>query len=181
MKYFFIVMIAIPALLFAQESEVPSQQLLLDTETISYTEEVPFDGGVLFYTTVSDEESVLVASAHDTNADDEYDVWLQYVNDQVVLEAYDTNNDAQPDTFMSLLDNGEIDAISGLAQADLVATTTKQFLPRVTKASDSVDKVGLVGDLSDISIEEDDYSWMLFVLLLLAAGGMYFFWKRQSD
>ncbi len=176
MRYIYFILLISPFFASAQEVDTV---LELGEVSIPYTEEVSFDGGTLLYTE-TESGDVLVASTHNVDEDDTDDIWLQYIDGAVVLEAHDTTNDGVPDTFISLLPTGELSEITGAGANELVPPTTKQFLPVVTRASDGINTKELVGDLSDITIEEEDYSWMFFVILLVVGGGLYFFLKRQK-
>lgn len=169
-----------PILLWAQSDENTTNTLTIGTQTIAYEEAISITSGVLYYDKKTEEpNAVLVASVHDTNNDDEDDVWLVYdQNGQATLEAYDTNNDQAPDVFVTLTSEGEVIALEGEGAAQFERDTPTPFSPEsILNANADTD---LVGDLSDISIAPKDNNWVFFVILFIVGMGLYFLWKRQS-
>lgn len=192
MKKLLLLCLLFPIFVLAQaediESEgeaVPEDVLFVGGLEISYDTQYEVDGGVMYYQwlgEVEEDDERLVASTHDVDGDEAADpeLWLVYADNKVVVEAHDTTGDGVPDIFVNLNDVGDVESITGDKAETVVPAEATKFIPDVPQASDGVNTKELVGDLSDITVEKEDYSWMLFVVMLLAGGLFYFFFKRQK-
>jgi hypothetical protein len=163
----------VPPMVSAQEdgTDVPAEG------ASPYAETVTIANGFLYYVTSPEEGGGLSASAHDTNGDGALDVWFTYTEGIVASEAYDYDRDGEPDTTLTLSPDGSVVAISGPGSADFETRTPSQFVPAADAALPPAEE--LVGDLSNITLEKEQYGAVLFLLLLAAGGLLYFFVKRQ--
>lgn len=165
----------------AEEEAVDENIISIGVLDISFDEEIELEGGALYYVGSTDDGTAeLVASTHDLDGNKRLDVWLSYVDGKVVTEGHDTNGDGAPDTFVNLDAKGEVQSVTGEQTEFLTGEDANKFTARVPQASDGLNSDDLVGDLSDITTEKEDYSWVFFVIMLIAAGGLYFFWRRQQ-
>lgn len=149
---------------------------------VFWDEEVDVDNGFLYYSGSFDEGTAqLVASEHDLDGDEIYETWLEYEEGRVAKESNDVDGDGLYDIIVIFNEDGGVQTIEGSLAESLTPEATALFVPNVPQASDGLDADDLVGDLSDISIEEKDNSWMLFIILLVVGGVLYFVWQRQRD
>lgn len=148
-------------------------------EESPFAESIEIENGWLHYGEGGSEEGVLLESWHDTNGDEEIDMWFVYEDDVVVRESYDTTGNGEPDLVLAINENGEITELSGESAVQFERQETTVFTPEPIDIDFSGGE-DLVGDLSDISIKEEDNSWIFFVLLFLVGGALYVFWQRQK-
>lgn len=150
-----------------------------EQEESSFAESIEIENGWLHYGEGGSENGVLLESWHNTNGDEEIDTWFVYEDDVVVRESYDTTGDGEPDLVLAVNANGEITELSGESAVQFERQETAVFTPEQIDIDFSGGE-DLVGDLSDISIKEEDNSWIFFVLLFLVGGALYVFWQRQK-
>jgi len=170
----------LPALTVAQTEATTTNSFNIGNQTIEYEETIAIDAGTLYYDKNTNEEgAIMVASSHDIDGDGMVDAWFVYdVNQNVILEAYDQTKDQTPDLVLTTDVNGEVTQMSGEMANALKRDLAIPFNPEpIANAGLDAD---LVGDVSDITIEQKDNNWIFFVILLIVGVGLYFFWKRQT-
>lgn len=174
MKYLLPILVLLPfGFVFAQEKGPELQEAY----GFTFAESVQIDDGVLYYADA--DTNTLIGSAHDTDGNGELDVWISYVADFATEERYDTTGDGQPDTTVTLSQEELVTGLEGEAAASFTPEPTTPFVPATVASPDAGDD--LVGDLSDITIDEANNGWVFFVILLLVGGLLYLFWQRQQD
>lgn len=184
MRLFFITVciLCVPMLSVSAQGETAAASSTESSVTatgISYDEAVTISGGVLYYRGDSSQPGALVETAHDTDGDGVNDLWLEYENDEVVRELHDTTGDESVDLEITVNANEQVASMSGESAKALTVKPVPPFSPNFSDISTAAQQDDLVGDLSDITIDEESNSWMFFVFLLIIGAGIYFFWRRQ--
>jgi len=157
-------MITTPLLLFAQTESI----LHIGAQTITYDKEAKVGEVTLYY-----QADTLVASQ-------QADVWIMYKDDQAVLEAYDTNTDGTPDTFVTLSKEGEVQAVTGEGATELERPVVVPFDDLLSKETGTTGtEEDLVGDISSITIPSY-HNYTLYTLVLLVLGGGYWWYKKRK-
>lgn len=172
MRKLIFVLLLLPLVTLAQAGG----ELTVGEQTITYDSQVKSEAGVLYF--LGDD---LVASEQGV-------VTLVYENDEVVLEAHDTDGDGQLDAFIALDGQGEVVEITGDRADAFVRPEVVEFTDLLKRseevgggsgASTSSTDEDLVGDLDSITIPRyhNYVQWALFILLV--GGGVWWYRKKK--
>lgn len=161
-KYIYFIAL-IPFFAFAQAGE-----LEVGEHTISYDSATTSEAGTLYYS-----GDTLVASQHPTTI-------LVYENEQVVLEAHDTNADGELDTFVQLDTEEAIMNVTGEGAEALARPTAISLNELMSEDTDETGTLDdLVTNLDSITIPRyHNYTLYGFVIILI--GGGFWWYRRQK-
>lgn len=169
MKLFATILVCIlfiPAALFAETLS------LGEGGTVTYNTSKEVENTLLYY-----QNDVLVASAHDTDINNRFDVWITYRNEEAFLEAHDTDGNDTPDTFFELTQNEKVSRMYGSGATSFEKPKEVTFDSRIAQ-SDETNEEDLVGDLSSITLPGDGSGFIWLVIILAGAAGVYW-WKYR--
>jgi hypothetical protein len=173
MKYLFFSILLLPIVSFAQSSS----ELVVGEQSVSYDGTTTTDTGTLYY-----QENTLVASEHQG-------VTLLYQDEQVTLEAHDTDGDGALDVFLTLGAEGEVVDTSGEGASMFERPETVEFAEFLASeggggfAAAPTAEEDLVGSLDSITIPSGAGSWLVpvFILAAIVAGWWYFRGRKKFD
>jgi hypothetical protein len=167
MKQLFIVCLLAPCLAFAQAGEVVVGDL-----TVQYDAVVEKNDVLLYYSA-----DTLVLSEHESTT-------LVYKNDELVLEAHDTDGDGVLDAYLTVDQSGEVSAMTGPGVTFFERAAPVEFNELLSQ--EVVDGGGdteadLVGSLDSITIPKY-HNWLLygFGALVVVGGGVWVYRKKKK-
>jgi hypothetical protein len=149
------------------QTSLTTQTLELGNYRVDYQEiKTAEEGHQRYY-----QDGNLVLSAYDNNNDDQIDLWLKYGPEMfLTLEAYDTDSDGQADTFVELDQTEKVtNLIKPIKATAVVATTTPS------------------NNLSDIYFVKTEKSssklkvWLAIIALALVAGAVLKLRKKNKS
>lgn len=165
MKKIFLLLLLLPVVALAQGGE-----LEVGGETFLYDSIVEKDALSLYY-----QGETLVASTHEG-------ITLVYKDDQVVLEAHDTEGNGELDTFLTLDSNGEVVKIEGDGAEAFERPEIVELNELIANGggSEAAAQEDLVGSLDSIKIPGGGIPFGTIVLWLTIVGGGYWFYRKKK-
>jgi len=173
MKKILFTLLLLPLITFAQ-----ADKLILGEMVVEYDSVVEKEGLILYYLGDS-----MVASEHG-------DLWVAYEDNIDVIEAYDTDDDGKPDTFVTLNSVGEVKEVAGVEADNFMVPDVVEF-DELMKEEEEVRRndgseapivpsENLVDNLDSITIPKyHNYTLYGFFVVLLAGGVWWFKNKRK--
>lgn len=167
MKKVIFIVVLMPLFALAQGGE-----LVVGERTVSYDSSTSTDAGTLYYAGDN-----MVASENGA-------VMLVFENDQLILEAHDTNGDGVLDAFLTLDSSDEVVSMTGEGASVFERPEVKEFselmAERGAGSAGAPDEQDLVGSVDSISIPRYQNYTLYLWLVLIAGGGYWYYRKRQQ-
>lgn len=166
MKKIFLLLLLLPVVTIAQGGD-----LEVNGETFLYDSIVEKDTLSLYY-----QGETLVASTHEG-------ITLIYKNDQVVLEAHDTDKNGELDAFLTLDSNGEVMKIEGRGAEIFERPEIVEVDELIASGggSEAAAQEDLVGSLDSIKIPGGGVPLATIILWLAIIGGGYWFYRKKKE
>lgn len=170
MKKVIFAILLFPIFVFAQET------LKVGERTVSYDARSETEVGVLYY-----QGDVLVASEHEA-------VTLVYENEQLVLEAHDTDGDGTLDAFVTFDADEAVVEIAGEGATVFERPEVKELAELMVAegeggagSADAPAEEDLVGSLDSIKIPGQGIPMMTIILWLAIIGGGYWYYRKRQE